>query len=398
LKHMVEDKWQARGQGRKEKITHQPTGGRGAQGGLKIGEMDRDAIIGHSLAAFQRESFMKRSDSSKIQICTGCGTVPIFNPSKKSKININQCTLCNGPPNFIGSTNHNIEILPLMKRQKGRIVTVELPYATNVLMQELASIANIGLRLITTGDTARLRPMEVKGELTEDMLEEAKKPLKPINLPEPFNVERTEGKEEDTQTDVPVLVPASDAVVEGAEALQTEGAERNNPDLTQEGIAAQGMVAPVPSGTGVPVPVSVPSGNVVPGNVAPSGNGSQDLVVQLNKQEGGGMTLMIQQPRQQQQQPQQQQSEMKNVIVYPAQTQVFPPSMPGASPRIAIQGGAPPPPILSIDTSQEAMMADGLMPQMMPTRRNNPFSQQQQPQQVQQSNHSTGAIMVNKLG
>jgi hypothetical protein len=156
----------------------------------------------------------------------------------------------------------------------------------------------------------------------------------------------------------------------------------------------------VVAGTPVPVPIPVPSGNVVPGNVAPSGNGAQDLVVQLNKQDGGGMTLMIQQPRQQQQQqqqPQPQQSQMKNIVVYPQQTQVFPPSMPGASPRIAIQGGAPPPPILSIDTSQEAMMADGLMPQMMPIRRNNPFSQQQ-PQQVQQSNHSTGAIMVNKLG
>jgi hypothetical protein len=44
------------------------------------------------------------------------------------------------------------------------------------------------------------------------------------------------------------------------------------------------------------------------------------------------------------------------------------------------------------------MMADGLMPQMMPTRRNNPFLQQQQPQQVQQQSHPTGAIMVNKLG
>jgi DNA-directed RNA polymerase beta subunit len=200
LKHMVEDKWQARGQGRKEKITHQPTGGRGAQGGLKIGEMDRDAIIGHSLAAFQRESFMKRSDSSKIQICTGCGTVPIFNPSKKSKININQCNLCNGPPKYIGSTNHNIELLPLTKKQKGRIVTIELPYATNVLLQELASIANIGLRLVTTADMERLRPMETTEQLTlEKALEIATTPLVPINLPEPFQVERMEAVEEEAK-------------------------------------------------------------------------------------------------------------------------------------------------------------------------------------------------------
>jgi DNA-directed RNA polymerase beta subunit len=62
LKHMVEDKWNARGKGRKEVRTHQPTGGRGAQGGLKIGEMDRDAIIAHGGMAFVKESFMERSD------------------------------------------------------------------------------------------------------------------------------------------------------------------------------------------------------------------------------------------------------------------------------------------------------------------------------------------------
>ena len=52
LKHMTEDKWNARGAGRKEQRTHQPTGGRGAQGGLKIGEMERDAIVAHGIGSF----------------------------------------------------------------------------------------------------------------------------------------------------------------------------------------------------------------------------------------------------------------------------------------------------------------------------------------------------------
>jgi DNA-directed RNA polymerase II subunit RPB2 len=62
LKHMPEDKWNARAEGRKEQRTHAPTGGRGNQGGLRIGEMERDAIVGHGITDFVRESYMKRAD------------------------------------------------------------------------------------------------------------------------------------------------------------------------------------------------------------------------------------------------------------------------------------------------------------------------------------------------
>jgi DNA-directed RNA polymerase beta subunit len=93
LKHMVEDKWNARGKGKKEVRTHQPTGGRGAQGGLKIGEMDRDAIIAHRGMSFVKESFMERSDGAKFPICVACGTIPIYNP----RLGIAICSLCDGP-------------------------------------------------------------------------------------------------------------------------------------------------------------------------------------------------------------------------------------------------------------------------------------------------------------
>jgi hypothetical protein len=409
LKHMVEDKWQARGQGRKEKITHQPTGGRGAQGGLKIGEMDRDAIVGHCLTAFQRESFMKRSDSAKIQICTGCGTVPIFNPSRKSKININQCTLCNGPPKYIGSTNHNMEILPLMKKQKGRIVTVELPYATNVLIQELASIANIGLRLVTTGDTERLRPLKTKIKLNEEQaLEEAETPLDPIRYPEPFEEERFEEEQKEEIEISPIVVPdastvtnpASEQVLEGAQDLQKAGIEQGNAAVLQEGLqaAATGVVTPV--NPGLPqqqVPVNQ-SGGATP----------NDFVLQVSKQEGG-MSLTIQQPKQQQQQQVRTITQApRNEIVYPPRTEVFPPSYPGQPPTIAIQGGYTPQlnPIISVDTGPEAMAADGFgfspeMSQQGGRRRfqRGPLELPSSFQQHQQSPGTpVGKFTVNKLG
>jgi hypothetical protein len=450
LKHMVEDKWQARGQGRKEKITHQPTGGRGAQGGLKIGEMDRDAIVGHAMAAFQRESFMKRSDSAKIQICTGCGTVPIFNPSRKSKVNINQCTLCNGPPKYIGSTNYNMEILPLMKKPKGRIVTVELPYATNVLLQELGSIANIGLRLITTGDTERLRPMETKESITEeDAIKIAGLPLKPIHFPEPFVEERLEQKQEEQQEQedklpqTPVTNPENENVLEGAEDLLQKGAEQGDIGLLKEGEQAlqTGAVAPINPTTTATVPTATvppnatvtttPTATVPP--TVPVNPQANDLMIQVRKQEGG-MTLSIQQPTQQTQQTQsiQQIQQVQQIqqtantgstgntgntgntvprsILRGGNTVVYPPAIPGYQPTIAIEGGyqqqVSSNPIFAIDTSIDAMMADGLMPMM-----SNPNSQTRRfnrgplqpsfsmmPQQQQQSSAPSGTIMVNKLG
>lgn len=79
LKHMVQDKWNARAEGRREQRTHQPTGGRGNQGGLRIGEMERDALVGHGITSFLNESIMKRADGSSAIVCNGCGTIPIYN-------------------------------------------------------------------------------------------------------------------------------------------------------------------------------------------------------------------------------------------------------------------------------------------------------------------------------
>ena len=66
MKHMVEDKINYRDTGGKTLLTHQPLEGRSAGGGLRIGEMERDALIGHGAASFIEESFMKRSDEHEV--------------------------------------------------------------------------------------------------------------------------------------------------------------------------------------------------------------------------------------------------------------------------------------------------------------------------------------------
>jgi DNA-directed RNA polymerase II subunit RPB2 len=64
-KLMVEDKINYRDTGAKTLLTHQPLEGRSAGGGLRVGEMERDALIAHGVSEFIEESFMLRSDESE---------------------------------------------------------------------------------------------------------------------------------------------------------------------------------------------------------------------------------------------------------------------------------------------------------------------------------------------
>ena len=62
LKHMPKDKINYRARGPRSVLTRQTVGGRANDGGLRIGEMDRDCLIAHGLSNFTMESMMVRGD------------------------------------------------------------------------------------------------------------------------------------------------------------------------------------------------------------------------------------------------------------------------------------------------------------------------------------------------
>ena len=163
LKHMPEDKWNARGEGRREQRTRQPTGGRGAQGGLRIGEMERDAILGHGITGFLQESIMKRADGYSTIVCNGCGTIPIFNERQGLTI----CSMCDGPVKYIGATATNLEILPPLKRSVATFSRIDIPYAYKVLDQEMNAYLNMGMRVLTEADVKHFRGPPI-GEIAAD--------------------------------------------------------------------------------------------------------------------------------------------------------------------------------------------------------------------------------------
>jgi DNA-directed RNA polymerase II subunit RPB2 len=239
LKHMVEDKWNARGKGRKEVRTHQPTGGRGAQGGLKIGEMDRDAIIAHAGMSFVKESYMERSDGTTMPICVSCGTIPIYNPRLKLHI----CSMCDGPVKYIGDTVNTLEVLPPLGRPKSKIVQVEIPYSTKLLLQEQETFLNLCTRFITTSGVQRLTPLEYSGKSSE-MIKE----LAPMIYPEVV---------------APAYIEAVDEAVMSVNELRNMGVAFENfnaLDVIQEEQPEIVVDEALPSGNQIiNVPIAIPS-------------------------------------------------------------------------------------------------------------------------------------------
>ena len=88
---------------------HQPSEGRSREGGLRVGEMERDALISHGGAAFIQETLFDMSDEYQVNVCETCGNI-LSTP--------NSCRIC----------------------KNGLVNRTNIPYCAKLLFQELEAM------------------------------------------------------------------------------------------------------------------------------------------------------------------------------------------------------------------------------------------------------------------
>jgi DNA-directed RNA polymerase II subunit RPB2 len=77
-------------------LTRQPCEGRSRDGGLRVGEMERDCMLSHGVSMFTKERLMDVSDPFTTGVCKKCGTLAVMNP----KENIYHCGVCGAQTDF----------------------------------------------------------------------------------------------------------------------------------------------------------------------------------------------------------------------------------------------------------------------------------------------------------
>ena len=113
LKHMVLDKIAARNRGPRAILTRQPVEGRAKQGGLRYGEMERDALLAHGASMTLNDRFSVASDGNIAAVCQQCGQIGESSSQFTLKDMIQdeediehseKCRVCNGTITYINTT------------------------------------------------------------------------------------------------------------------------------------------------------------------------------------------------------------------------------------------------------------------------------------------------------
>lgn len=154
LRHMVNDKFQVRSTGPVNRLTMQPVKGRKRSGGIRVGEMERDALIGHGTAYLLQDRLLNCSDYTQASLCKDCGSILTTQTSvpRVGSAAVIRCRRCaqktSGGP---AAVQNNITAGSQWEDGLGskftggdNIATVAIPFVLKYLDSELAAM---GIRM-----------------------------------------------------------------------------------------------------------------------------------------------------------------------------------------------------------------------------------------------------------
>ena len=106
-------------------LTKQPVEGRARMGGLRFGEMERDATIAHGATAFLTERLLTSSDATRVPVCASCGFLAY--------------DVAIGEPETLGGPRAATRSVCNLCHERADVKTVTIPYACGLLLRELTS-------------------------------------------------------------------------------------------------------------------------------------------------------------------------------------------------------------------------------------------------------------------
>jgi DNA-directed RNA polymerase subunit B' len=114
LRHMVANKMQSRARGPIQLLTRQPTEGKAKEGGLRLGEMEKDTFIAHGASLLLKERF--NADKVVIPVCKNSGLMGFYDVRRNGKA-----------------------ISPLYG-EDSKVSNIEMSYAFKLLLDEFRSL------------------------------------------------------------------------------------------------------------------------------------------------------------------------------------------------------------------------------------------------------------------